>query len=192
MGPALIVLIVFGGLVLLVLMAVVGMYNSLVNRKNQVEYAFASVDALLKKRYDLIPNLVATVQQYMQHESKTFSEITALRSKALSGTMSPEDAVAADATLTKALRGIMVQVENYPTLRASENFQHLQSSLNEVEEQISAGRRAFNAAVMDLNNAVEMFPTNIIAGMMNFRRRQPFEIPEAERQNVNVKELFRS
>jgi LemA protein len=167
------------------------MYNSLVGKRNQVDNVFATVDALLKKRYDLIPNLVATVKQYMQHESKTLTDISALRARATSGGLSSDEAVDVNNRMSQALRGLMVQVEAYPNLRASENFQQLQASLNEIEEQLSAARRAFNAAVTDLNNAVEMFPTNIIAGMAGFKRRTLFEIPEEERQNVSVKELFK-
>jgi LemA protein len=168
------------------------MYNSLVNRKNQADNAFATIDALLKKRYDLIPNLVASVQQYMQHEAGTFKEITALRAKAVSGNLSADDAVDVNNRIGGILRGIMVAVENYPQLRATENFQNLERSLNEVEEQISAARRAFNAAITDYNNAIEMFPTNLIAGMMGYQRRKFFEIPEAERQAPSVKDLFKS
>jgi LemA protein len=180
------------GAVVVVLVVVFAMYNSLVGKRNQVDNAFASIDTLLKKRYDLIPNLVAAVKQYMQHEAGTLTEITALRAKAVSGTLSQDEAVDLNNRMGKALRGIMVAVENYPQLRATENFQQLQRSLNEVEEQISAARRAFNAAVTDFNNAVQMFPTNIIAGMMKLQPRQWFEIPEAERQNPSVKDLFKS
>ena len=167
------------------------MYNSLIGKKNQVENAFASIDTLLKKRYDLIPNLVSTVKQYMQHEAGVLTEVTELRSKALSSGLSSDEAVELDNKIGKALGGIMVAVENYPELKASDNFQQLQRSLNEVEEQISAARRAFNAAVTDFNNAVEMFPTNIMAGLMHYRRRQLFEIPEQERRNVDVGDLFK-
>jgi len=166
------------------------MYNSLVGKKNQVENAFGSIDTLLKKRYDLIPNLVAAVKQYMQHEAGTLTEITELRAKAMSGGISSDEAVALNNKIGKALGGIMVAVENYPDLKASENFQQLQRSLNEVEEQISAARRAFNASVTDYNNAVEMVPTNIVASMMGYRRRQVFEIPAGERRNVDVGALF--
>lgn len=167
-------------------------YNSLVGKKNQVENAFASVDALLKKRCDLIPNLVASVQQYMKHEAGTLTELTRLRAQAVSGKLSADETVALSDQLGKTVRGIMVAVENYPQLRASENFQNLERSLNEVEEQISAGRRAFNAAVTDYNNAVEMFPTNLFAGMMHYQRRQVFEITDAERQVPGVKDLFKN
>lgn len=180
-------LVVVGVLILIFL----GIYNGLVGKKNQCENAFATIDTLLKKRYDLIPNLVATVKQYMQHEADTLTEITELRSKAMSGGVSSDEAVGLNNMIGKALGGIMVAVENYPELKASDNFQQLQRSLNEVEEQLSAARRAFNSAVTTYNNAVEMFPSNIVAGMIGYNRRQLFEIAEKERKNVNVGELFK-
>ncbi len=170
---------------------IIGIYNSLIGRKNQVENAFASIDALLKKRYDLIPNLVSTVKNYMQHERGTLTEITELRAKATSGQLSSEDKIALENKLSRVYRGIMVAVENYPDLKASQNFLQLEKTLNEIEEQISAARRAYNASVTDFNNSVEMFPTSVFASMMNFKRKQLFEIPEAERQNVNVGDLFK-
>lgn len=183
------------GLVLLIaIVAVVifffTMYNALVGKRNQVTNVFASIDALLKKRYDLIPNLVASVKNYMQHEQGTLTKITELRAKALSGTTSDDEKVELDNRISKMLGGIMVAVENYPDLKANQNFLQLQASLNEVEEQISAARRAYNAAVTDYNNAIEMVPTNIVASLMNFKRRQVFETSEAERKNVDVGGLF--
>ena len=166
------------------------MYNSLINKKNQVENAFGGMDAQLKKRYDLIPNLVSSVQTYMKHEADTLTQITDLRTKALSGDISDDQKVDLDNMITSKLGGIMVAVENYPDLKASENFNQLQRSLNEVEEQISASRRAYNATVTSYNNSVEMFPTNIIAGMMNMKHKNVFEIPDSERENVDVGELF--
>jgi LemA protein len=177
-------------IVAVVLLMVFGMYNGLVGKKNNVENAFASIDTILKKRYDLIPNLVAAVKQYMEHERGLLENVTALRAKAISGNVSSDEAITLNNEINKAMGGIMVAVENYPDLKANQNFADLQRSLNEVEEQLSAARRAFNAAVTDFNNGVEMFPTNIMAGMMNYTRRQLFEIPEAERQNVSVKDLF--
>jgi LemA protein len=176
--------------VVVVLLLVFGMYNGLIGKKNSVENAFASIDTILKKRYDLIPNLVAAVKQYMEHEKGILENITALRAKALSGNVSSDEAITLNNEINKAMGGIMVAVENYPDLKANQNFMDLQRSLNEVEEQLSAARRAFNAAVTDFNNAVEMFPTNIMAGLMSYTRRQLFEIPEVERQNPDVKNLF--
>ena len=166
------------------------LYNSLVGKKNQVTNVFASIDTLLKKRYDLIPNLISTVKTYMEHERGTLTEITELRAKATSGQLSDDDKVDLDNKISKALGGIMIAVENYPDLKANQNFLQLQGSLNEIEEQISAARRAYNASVTDYNNAVEMFPTNIVASMMNYKLKKVFEIVEAQRKNVDVKGLF--
>lgn len=166
-------------------------YNSLVSKKNQVDNVFASLDALLKKRFDLIPNLVAGVQQYMKHERETLSQVTEMRTRAMSAT-SDKDKAEIDKALTGALRGLMVSVENYPDLKANQNFLQLQATLHETEEQISAGRRAYNATVTDLNNAIEMFPTNLFAGMMSLKKRDLFSVPEEERRNVDVKKLFNS
>jgi len=173
------------------LLIVVILYNSLVGKKNQVNNAFASIDVLLKKRYDLIPNLVACVKNYLQHEKSTLTEITALRAKAVSGNLNPNEKIDLDKKISKMVSGIMVAVENYPELKASQNFLQLQAALNEIEEQISASRRAYNSAVTDLNNAIEMFPTNILASMMNYKQRELFEIAETERANVNVSDLFK-
>jgi LemA protein len=182
---------IIGFIVLAVLAAIAfGMYNSLVGKKNAVENAFSSIDVMCKKRYDLIPNLVATVKQYAAHESGTLEKVTALRNKAAAGNLSPDETVQLNNQLTHALGGLMVQVEAYPQLKANENFMQLQRALNETEEQLSASRRAFNAAVTDYNNAVEMFPTNIMAGMMSYKRRQLFEAAENERKNVDVGSLF--
>ncbi|MEA1982642.1 MAG: LemA family protein [Campylobacterota bacterium] len=166
------------------------MYNSLVAKKNQVENIFGSVDTQLKKRYDLIPNLVASVSKYMEHEKGTLEEITKLRAEANRPNISNEHKMALDAKVSSALGSIMVAVEDYPDLKANENVMHLQRSLNEVEEQISAARRAYNQAVTDYNNALEQIPTNFMATAMNYTRKEVFEIDESERKNVNVKELF--
>lgn len=165
-------------------------YNGLIRKKNEVENAFGGMDVQLKKRYDLIPNIVSTVKQYASHEKDLLEQVTKLRAQAVSGNLSNDEKVAVDNQISGAMRGIMVAVENYPDLKANENFLHLQRTLNEVESQISASRRAYNAAVTDYNNGVETFPANIMAGMMGFKRKEVFEIPETERANVNVKDLF--
>jgi len=183
MSTSMIVLLVVGIVLIL-------MYNSLVSKKNQVENIFASVDTQLKKRYDLIPNLVASVSKYMEHEKSLLTEVTKLRAEANKPNISDEHKIALDAKMTSALGSIMIAVENYPDLKANENVMHLQRSLNEVEEQIAASRRAYNQAVTDYNNAIEMLPTNFMASAMNYKRKEVFEITEGERQNVNVKELF--
>lgn len=179
------------GIGVLVILLVI-MYNSLISKRNQVENAFGSIDVMLKKRLDLIPNLVAAVKTYMKHESETLTKLTELRAKAISGNLSTDEKIGLNNQLNKAIGGLMVAVENYPDLKASSNFLQLQGSINEVEEQLSAARRSFNASVTDYNNKVEMFPTNLLAGMMGFKRKPVFEIPEAERKNVNVETLFTS
>lgn len=181
-----IVLIIIGVLVVIAIL----MYNALIGKKNQVENIFASVDAVLKKRFDLIPNLVASVSQYMEHEKSTLEKVTELRAQAMKPGISDEQKIALDAKLTSALGAINLAMEAYPDLKANENVMHLQRSLNEIEEQISAARRAYNQAVTDLNNAIEMFPTNFMAGWMNLQRKAVFEITVNERQNVDVGALF--
>ncbi len=184
--------IVVGAVILVPLLILIFIYNSLVQKKNQVEYAFSGMDVMLKKRFDLIPNLVATVKRYMQHEADTLTNITRLRAEALQSGAAPADPqrVNVENQLTRAIGGIMVAVENYPQLKADANFRELQGSLNEIEEQISASRRAYNAAVIDLNNAIEMFPSSVVASMFSFTRRQVFEAPAEQRDNVNVQAMF--
>lgn len=185
MSTPLIIVIVIGIILVLI-------YNSLVSKKNQVENIFASIDTQLKKRYDLIPNLVASVSKYMEHEKSLLEEVTKLRSEANKPNISEHDKIRLDAQITSALGSIMVAVENYPDLKANKNVMHLQHTLNEVEEQISAARRAYNQAVTDYNNAIEMIPTNFMASAMSYKRKEVFEIPDTQRENINVKELFNS
>ena len=173
-----------------IIIALILIYNSLIAKKNQVENIFASVDTQLKKRYDLIPNLVATVSKYMEHEKSLFTEVTKLRGEANKPNISPEHKIKLDAKVSSALGSIMIAVENYPDLKANENVMHLQATLNEVEEQISAARRAYNQAVTDYNNAIEMFPSSFMANAMGYKSKDVFEISESERKNINVKELF--
>ena len=175
---------------LIVVVILVLLYNSLISKKNQVENIYASVDTLLKKRFDLIPSLIATVQEAMKHEKSTLEEITALRSQAMKGGISSDQMSKIDSQLSSLLGSIMVAVEDYPELKANENTLNLQHSLNEIEEQLSAARRAYNQAVTDYNNAIEMFPTNILANYMRYTRKQVFRIIEGEKKNPNVKDLF--
>jgi len=174
----------------IIILILVYMYNTLISHKNQVENIFGSVDAVLKKRFDLIPNLIASVQQYMSHEKELLEKITQWRSQAMKPDISDEQKIQLDKQMSGALGSIMVAVENYPDLKANENIMHLQRTLAEVEAQISAARRSYNQAVTDYNNAIEMFPTNLMANMMHYTRKAVFETDESERQNVNVKELF--
>lgn len=166
------------------------LYNFLVGKKNQVENIFGSMDALLKKRFDLIPSLIATVQEAMKHERGTLEELTSLRASAMKPNVDANDMAQLDSKLSSLLGSIMVAVEDYPELKANENTMQLQRALNEVEEQLSAARRAYNQVVTDYNNAIEMFPTNIMAGYMHYTRKKVFTINENERKNVDVKGLF--
>jgi len=177
-------------IVVILLLVVVSIFNSLTNKKNQVTNAFGTIDVQLKNRYDLIPNLVATVQQYAAHEKELLTKITDLRTKALGQNVTPDERVGLDNQISSVLSGLMVAVENYPDLKANQNFIDLQRALNEVESQIAAARRAYNAAVTDYNNAIEMFPGNLMAGMMLLKTKQVFAATETERGNVNVKNLF--
>lgn len=181
------------GIVAIVVLWGIATYNGLINKKNGVEYAFSSIDVMLKKRRDLIPNLIASVKEYMGHEKELLTKVTELRSQIIKAEEggSEEERFNLENKLSGMLGQIKVAVEAYPDLKANENFLQLQASLNEIEEQISASRRAFNGAVYDYNNAIEMFPSNVIAGMMNYKRKASFEIPETERENVNVAELFK-
>jgi len=177
-------------IIIVIAIIIILMYNSLVAKKNQVENIFASVDTQLKKRYDLIPNLVSSVSKYMEHEKSILQDVTKLRAQANKPNISDEHKMALDAKVSSALGSIMLAVEDYPELKANENVMHLQHSLSEIEAQISAARRAYNQAVTDYNNALEQIPTNFMANMMGYREKNVFVIDENQRKNVNVKELF--
>ena len=168
----------------------VQIYNSLVMKKNQVSKSFSSVDVLLKKRWDLIPNLVAVVKNHMQFEQQTLAEVTRLRSRAMADDINPEQRLNVENQISRTMGSIMLQIENYPELKSNEHITDLLESLNETEEQISAARRFYNTAVTDYNNAIEMFPSNIVAGYMRYAAKELFVTPEEERANVNVGELF--
>ncbi len=178
-------------IVAVIVLIVVTMYNSLIRKKNQVDNAFASIDVMLKQRFDLIPNLVASVQQYAKHEADTFSAITEMRNKSYSS-LSENEKADFDKNFSGIRSKFFAVAENYPELKASENFLQLQRALNEAEEQLAAARRTFNACVTDYNNAVQSFPTNVLAGMMGFTGKTVLTIPEAERATPDVKNLFNS
>lgn len=182
--------IIIIAIAVLTVLIIISMYNGLVRKRNEVDNAFGGMDVQLKKRYDLIPNLIATVKQYANHEKELLTKVTELRAKATSGTLNSDEKVAIDNQISAGMKGIMVAVENYPDLKANENFMNLQRTLNEVESQISAARRTYNAVITDFNNGVQSFPQNVIAGMMKLKVKLVFVIPEAERQNVDVKNLF--
>lgn len=172
------------GIVGFIVLVIIIMFNSLVSRKNQVENAFASIDVYLKKRADLIPSLVESVKGYMNHEKEVLTQITELRSKAQDSSLGSNERVDIENGITAGLGKVMVAVEAYPDLKANENFLHLQRSINEQEAQLAAARRAFNASVTDYNNGVESFPSNVIANMMGYQRKNVFTIPEFSRPEM--------
>jgi LemA protein len=176
------------GLLVLILF-VIFLYNDIIRKKNETDYAFGTIDTMLKKRYDLIPNLVETVKQYMVHEANVLSEVTKLRSK-FTDNLSNEDKMNLHNDISKKLNGISLSVENYPDLKANQNFLKLQGAWNEIEEQISASRRYYNSAITNYNNSLQTFPSNLIAQKFNFLPKKVFEIDEAERKNISAKSLF--
>jgi LemA protein len=177
---------------LVILLPAIILSNTLTYRRNQADNAFASVDAYLKKRFDLIPNLVAAVQQYMGHEKSVLTEITALRSEAMRSGLSGEEVIDINNRMNRALRTVNVAMENYPDLKSNTNILQLQASLNEVEEQLSAARRTYNAAVLSFNNGVQLFPSNLVAAIRGLTTRSYLETPDPERNNVDVRGLFNS
>ncbi len=186
MGPAMIILIVLIAALILVLLALVGVYNALVRLRNQAENAWSQIDVQLKRRHDLIPNLVETAKGYMQHEQQTLTNITEARAKAM-GASSVADTSKAEGQLTDALSKFMLVVENYPDLKANQNFLSLQETLTSTENKIAFARQAYNDAVMMFNNKTQMFPSNIVAGVFNFKQRDFFEVEtEQEREAPKV------
>lgn len=183
MGPIMIVIIVV--LVLLVIY-VISIYNKLVNSKNKVENQFSQVDIQLKRRADLIPNLVETVKGYTKHEEGTFTKVVEARNKALSAN-SINEKIEANNELSGALSKLLMLSESYPDLKANENFLSLQNDLKETEDKITYSRQFYNDSAMDFNNVVEMFPSNIIASMFKFKKFEYFKIDEKEKETPKVK-----
>ena len=164
----------------------IGMYNSLVQLRVRSESAWSDIDVQLKRRHDLIPNLVETVKGYATHEKDTFENIAKFRSMATQAT-GTVDKAAAENQLTGALKSLFAVAENYPQLQASQEFTQLQNSLNEIEDAIQNARRYYNAVVRDLNTKIQSFPTNILAGMFGFQQKQFFEAAADDREPVAVK-----
>lgn len=172
------------GVVAVLAIWLVSLYNGLVKRRNNRENAFADIDVQLKQRHDLIPQLVATVKGYAAHEKELLEKITAARAAAM-GATSINDKVRAENELSGALAGLRVSLEAYPDLKANQNFLQLQNEISDVENKLAAVRRFFNSATKELNNAVQSFPSNIIAGMFGFQKEPMFEIPSAERATMD-------
>ena len=162
----------------------VSIYNNLVRLRNNRENAFANIDVQLKQRYDLIPQLVATVKGYATHEKETLQRVTDARTAAM-GATTINDKVKADNMMTSALAGLKVSLEAYPDLKANQNFMQLQSEISDIENKLAAVRRFFNSATRELNNAVETFPSNLFAKMFGFSRQPMFEIPQESRATMD-------
>ncbi len=172
--------IVLAALVVLVMIAV-GMYNGLVRLRAASESAWADIDVQLKRRYDLIPNLVETVKGYAAHEKGALEAVISARAKAMSA-QGPEAKAEAENMLSRTLKSLFALAEAYPQLRAVESFTQLQGSLNQIEEAVQNARRYYNAVVRDYNAKTQEIPTNLIAGLFNFTRRQFFELQETEQR----------
>src|SRR5687767_3509471 len=167
-------LIVLGILLILIIWAV-SLYNRLVNLRNRRQNAFADIDVQLRQRHDLVPQLVDTVKGYAAHEKELLMNVTQARTQAMSAT-SIDDKIKAEQQLTAALQGLRVQVEAYPDLKANQNFLQLQEELSDIENKLAAARRFFNAATTEYNNSVETFPSNLIANSFGFRREIMFDL----------------
>ena len=176
------------GIVAIVLILIVGIYNGLVRSKNRVDEAWSDIDVQLKRRYDLIPNLVNTVKGYATHESSVFEEVTKARAAAQqASTSNLADKQQAEANLSRSIMGIFAVAENYPDLKANQNFQQLQGDLTDTEDKIQAARRFYNGNVRDYNTKLQTFPTNIMASMFGFAARTFFGIDnDAEKQAPQV------
>jgi len=176
-------------LAVILFLAVIGIYNGLVGLRNRVKNAWSQIDVQLKRRHDLIPNLVETAKGYMQHERETFIRVTEARAKAMgAGAGSPREVGQAEAGLSDAMAKFLLTVENYPELKANENFLRLQEELTSTENRIAYARQAYNDDVLLYNNKIEMFPSNIIAGMFQFLKSEFFQIENVkERETPQVK-----
>lgn len=175
------------GVVVILLLWFIMSYNKLARGKNKVEEAFSTMDVYMKKRFDLIPNLVETVKGYAKHESETLEKVIAARNAA-GNARNMEERMQNEAALNGAMRNVFALAENYPELKANQNFMDLQGQLKKVEEDIANSRKFYNAVVRDFNNLVMTIPTNLIASLFHFEKQAMFEVADAaERENVQVK-----
>ena len=183
MGTVAIALLIVVAVLIVFVLFVIGMYNALVRLRNQVDNAWSQIDVQLKRRHDLIPNLVETAKGYMKHERETFEAITNARSRAM-GAKTVSEASKAEGMLGEALSKFMLVVENYPDLKANQNFLAVQEELTSTENKIAFSRQNYNDQVLAYNNKIQMFPSNIIAGMFAFGKRDFFEVELAAEREV--------
>jgi LemA protein len=175
------------GVLVVAALAVIAIYNGLVRLNVQAENAWSDIDVQLKRRADLIPNIVEAVKGYAAHERQTLEAVIAARNRAVSAQAAgPAERGQAEGVLTTALRGLFALAEAYPQLRASENFAQLQATLAQIEDAIQSARRYYNAVVRDFNTRVQQFPSNLVAGTFGFRNREFFDIPDADREVPKV------
>lgn len=179
------VLVIILGIVVLIALFFGSTYNSLVKLRNMVKDQWSQIDVLLKRRADLIPNLVETVKGYTKHESETLEAVIAARNRAVSATGAEEE-MKANGELSGALSKLFALAESYPDLKANTNFMDLQNNLKDTEDKISYARQFYNDAVLKYKNKLEVFPSNIVAGMFGFKPEPFFEANETERENVKV------
>ena len=179
------IIILIAVILVLIVLFVLSSYNSFVRLSNQVKEAFSTMDVYLKKRWDLIPNLVETVKGYAKHEKGTLEEVVKLRSGAYDS-MSDDEKIEANAQISAAIPKIMALAEAYPDLKANDNFMNLSNQIASLEDEIASSRKYYNGSVKIYNNKVQMFPSNIVASIFGFKTKEMFEIAQEERQNVKV------
>jgi len=173
------------GIVVMLLLSIFLIYNNLINLDNKVEEAFSTMDVYLKKRWDLIPNLVETVKGYAKHEKDTLTSVIELRNRSYD-TLNTNEKLNVNNKISEEISKIMFISENYPEIKASENFRNLSKQLTSVEEDIANSRKYYNATVRIFNNKVEMFPSNIVAKIFGYKTKNMFEISNQERNNVKI------
>lgn len=184
MGLGLDIVLIVVAVVILLILFVIGMYNGFIVKRNRVQDAWAQIDVQLKRRYDLIPNLVNTVKGYRDFEKSTLTQVTALRAQLVSGSV--QDKANANNMLSQSLKSIFAVAENYPDLKASANFQQLQTTLEDTEDKIAFVRTSYNDYVLDYNNAIQVFPGALFASTFHFARQDFFQTPEEQREPVSV------
>ena len=175
--------IIIIAVIALIVLWIISIYNNMVRLRNNRENAFSNIDVQLKQRYDLVPQLVSTVKGYATHEKELLERITEARSACLSAN-SINDKISANNMLSNALNGLKVSVEAYPDLKANQNFMQLQTELSDIENKLAAARRFFNSSTKELNNAVQTFPGNLLAGMFGFHKEPMFEIAQEQRTTI--------
>lgn len=181
-----IAIIILVAVIALIVIYIFSSYNALIKLRNSVEEAFATMDVYLKKRWDLIPNIVSTVKGYAKHEAETLEKVVSMRAGSYQN-LSAEDKISANTEISKGIASIFAVAEQYPDLKANQNFMNLSNELSKVEADIANARKFYNAVVKNYNNKVEMFPSNIVANMFKFGKKQMFVVEnETERQNVKV------